>query len=201
MNTHCGIKTNEKIVALSFDDGPTVASEKIMNILQKKKVHAAFFCIGSKVKESPEIVKKMDLNGHLIGSHTQNHKAYFGILPRKKTRVEIEDGVNSIKKVLGKKPKLFRPPFGVTNPAIAWATRFLNLIPVGWNIRSLDTVIKNKDTLKKRIQKKLKPGSIILFHEHAMSTQLALEETIDYIEQEGYKIIRLDQLLNIKAYE
>ena len=105
-----------------------------------------------------------------------------------------------LKDTIGQKPKLFRPPYGVTNPNLKKAIINGNYIPVGWSIRSFDTVIKNEDRLLKRVLRQLKTGAVFLFHDTSNITVVILPAVIKYIQSNGYEIIRLDKMLNLQAY-
>lgn len=101
----------------------------------------------------------------------------------------------ALERVTSQKIKLFRPPFGVTNPTIAKAVRILGYTPVGWNIRTLDTLQPSKEKVLKRIQKRLRPGSIILLHDRMPDSDLLLKEILNLIKEQGYTVVRLDSML------
>ena len=100
----------------------------------------------------------------------------------------------------GLKPRLFRPPYGVTNPNLARAVRRGKYIPIGWNIRSLDTVNKSPTDLLQKVEKALRPGAIVLFHDTSASTATILGEFIDKARSGGYDIARLDKMCNLIPY-
>ena len=114
---------------------------------------------------------------------------------------ELEITRDIIFQVTGKKPKLFRPPFGVTNPTVARVVRLLGYTAIGWRLKSRDTVIRDEKVLLERLKKKLRPGDIVLFHDTSDHTVNVLTDFIQWTELNNYRIVRLDQLLNIKAYE
>lgn len=89
---------------------------------------------------------------------------------------------------------LFRPPFGVTNPTIAQATRQLGHKTIGWNIRTLDTQYPTPEKILRRIQKRLRPGSIILLHDPLRGSEVLLQQVIKLIKEQGYTIVRLDSM-------
>jgi peptidoglycan/xylan/chitin deacetylase (PgdA/CDA1 family) len=105
-----------------------------------------------------------------------------------------------IDSLIGKKMKFFRPPYGVTNPNLAKAITQLNFHSIGWNIRSMDTVVKVEQKLLSNIIPKLKPGSIVLLHDTAQITIANLQTIIDAIKAQGFTIVRLDKLINIEPY-
>ena len=115
-----------------------------------------------------------------------------------KQKIEKTNGL--IFETIGKKTKLFRPPYGVTNPALKRAIKDLNFHTIGWNIRSLDTINSVEKTVQ-RVKKQLSPGSIILFHDNREHIAEILKTFLEYAKSENYEIVPLDELLNIKAYE
>lgn len=193
--------THHKSVALTFDDGPSdEGTMKVLEILDKYNLKAAFFCIGKNAEIHPSILQKIHDQGHLIGNHSYSHHSLFDVFPAQKVQNDIALANNSIEKIIGKKPLLFRPPYGVTNPMIASALQGLNLTSIGWSIRSLDTVIPDKDQLFKRVTRRVKPGDIFLFHDKCDVTVQILPALIEYLIAEGFVIERVDHLLNIPSY-
>jgi len=183
------LKTTKKIVFLTFDDGPSPSNTiKILETLKANDLKAIFFCIGAKAKEQPNIVKRIINDGHLIGGHTLHHKWEYAFYNQKRIINEIDKGNDIIKQIAGQEVALFRPPWGITNPRIAFAIKALNLKSIGWSIRSLDTVFKNKQRINDRIINKLKPGRIILLHDSLDITAEILPELIVNIKSKGYSI-------------
>ena len=97
-------------------------------------------------------------------------------------------------------PRLFRPPYGVTNPNLARAVKAGNYLPVGWSIRSLDTVAKDETQLLNRILAQLKPGAVILLHDTGKITADILPQLIRGIREQGYQLERIDKMLKVRAY-
>ena len=95
----------------------------------------------------------------------------------------------------GQPVRWFRPPFGVTNPTLAKAVRRLGYIPIGWNIRTLDTQQPTPEKIIKHIKKRLVPGSILLLHDRMPDSDRLLVQVLDFIEKEGYTVVALDRLI------
>lgn len=188
-------------VALTFDDGPIAGrTEEILRILDSHSVRAAFFCIGNRVEANPELIKRIHESGHLIGNHSYWHRATFDLQSGATIQDELTNTDNAILKAIGVKPALFRPPYGVTNPMVAWAVKKGGYKAIGWSVRSFDTVIKDTDLLMKRITRSLKGGDVILLHDYSNSTLEILPELLNHIKKVGLKIVRVDQLLNENPY-
>lgn len=197
----CHGLTKERIVSLTFDDGPDpFKTPLVLDILRKNNLKATFFCIGRNITGNEELLKQMYDEGHLIGNHTFTHSKWFDLFPAGKMRAELQETDNIIKRITGKFPLFFRPPFGVVNPMVSNALKNRHWQTVCWNIRSLDTMKPDPQKTMSKIMTKLKPGSIILLHDFTHFTEFHLDELIQGIVGKGYTIVPLDHLLNKPGY-
>ncbi|MCD4730126.1 MAG: polysaccharide deacetylase family protein [Bacteroidales bacterium] len=188
---------DEAKVALTFDDGPDEETTAgLLNILEKHQIKAAFFCIGNKIEKNKSILKKISENGHLIGNHSWSHAFLFDFfLPGRMIR-EIKKTDTIIDNITGIPVKLFRPPYGVTNPLLSKALKKTGHTVIGWSLRTFDTT-KNRQRVLKRIETQLKNGDIILFHDANPKTIDLLEDAIKLIKHRGMEIVGLNELLKI----
>ncbi len=193
----CQNKKKDKIVSLTFDDGPDQQTEKVLDILKEYDVKACFFCIGSKIAENKDVLKRMKNEGHLIGNHSHSHFFSFPLHSVKWIKQDLESCNRHIEEITQDEVKLFRPPFGVTNPLIAKAVRSMNYTTIGWSIRSLDTC-NNVDKTLARIYKKLKPGAVILLHDPLPESDILLRNLLDSLKENEYKVERVDKLFDLK---
>jgi peptidoglycan/xylan/chitin deacetylase (PgdA/CDA1 family) len=201
IKTICKVNTNDKIVALTFDDGPMrERTDKILNLLSQFNVKATFFCIGNRIKGNEDLVNKIHEQGHLIGNHSYSHSNLFDLKNTKQMLSDLEEGNNEIKRVIGKKPLFFRPPYGVTTPSLARASKKIGYEVIGWNVRSFDTTIKDKQQLVERVTSRIQPGSILLFHDTVDNLEMALEEILQDLKRKEYRVVELDKLIQRKAY-
>ncbi len=192
---------DSKQIALTFDDGPVPgATESILQILKAYNTPAAFFCIGRKVKEHQRLVQSIHDAGHLVCNHSYWHKFSFDLQSSAKISHELTETDRAIHGTIGFRPAFFRPPYGVTNPMVATAIARGRYVTIGWSIRSLDTVIRSRKRIMRRITRLIKSGDIILLHDHGFATQDILPELIEYIASVGLKIVRIDELVKEKAY-
>lgn len=195
------VPTTQKKIALTFDDGPDPAiSPIILKLLAKYNAKATFFCVGNKIADNVNLLQKIDESGHLIGNHSFSHSNYFSLSSCHKIKAELDKTTELITKSIGKKPRLFRPPFGVSNPSIGTALKKTGLISVGWSLRSFDTVSSSEKVLRK-LKRKLKSGDIILFHDNRKNTPEILEVFLPWLEELNFKVVGLEELFNIEAYE
>lgn len=197
----CTLPSGDQFVALTFDDGPCKNTEMILDILDQHQAKATFFCTGKQAQQYPETVKRILKSGHTIGSHTFSHNAAFTFSGLRNVISEIKRGADVIGQITGRRPLLFRPPFGVTNPIIAKGVNAAGVISVGWNIRSFDTMTNDPGKILERVLPKLKAGSIILLHDKGEATSEALPLIINKIHNLSLKPVNLEQALKIKVYE
>ncbi|MFO7938949.1 MAG: polysaccharide deacetylase family protein [Bacteroidales bacterium] len=190
----CKGKTHQRHIALTFDDGPSKYTGKILAILEKHKVQATFFVIGKHAAQAPEWVKQIQNQGHTLGNHTYSHSYFFDFWSSRKMAADMAKANNMITKITGTTPQFFRPPYGVTNPPLALAVKKSNLTPIGWSLRSLDT-IKTARKLQEKLLSKVGPGKIILLHDTMPTTANILDEFLTEMKKQNYKVVPLSELL------
>jgi peptidoglycan-N-acetylglucosamine deacetylase len=197
----CKGEESRALIALTFDDGPDPkATAETLEILRNHGAKATFFCIGKNVKANPELAKQIVLEGHTIGNHSFYHGALFDLQSQRKMLQEINNTNAIIEEVTGKRPRFFRPPYGVMNPMLASAIKKSAMINAGWSVRSFDTIASNKNELLKRLTKNLKGGDVILFHDRCKITREILPELLSLITKTGLKTDTLENVLKEKAY-
>jgi peptidoglycan/xylan/chitin deacetylase (PgdA/CDA1 family) len=177
-------------------------TDAVLSVLEEEGVKATFFLIGSKIKEQEQLVRRIVEGGHIVANHSWRHNGTFPLASAKKVGQELDWTVAEIERVTGKKPKLFRPPFGVTNPIIGRVSQSKGLVTIGWNVRSLDTVSSTpRKNVLQRIMNGIVPGSVILLHDRCEGADALLRDLIAELNKADYKIVPLDKLLDIQAYE
>ncbi|MFZ1785639.1 MAG: polysaccharide deacetylase family protein [Ferruginibacter sp.] len=198
----CKATTDKKEIAISFDDGPAANyTSQILQILKAENVPATFFCIGNRIAGNEHLLKQIHEDGHLIGNHSFSHHFWFDMYPAKKMLDDMKQMDAEMLRVIGKKPKLFRPPYGVTNPNLKKAIISGGYTPVGWSVRSLDTVIRDEQKLLNKVNAEIQPGAVFLFHDTSEATLKILPAFIQEVKKSGYNFIPLDKLLALKPYE
>lgn len=193
--------SERKAIAITFDDGPMIEfTPKVLDILKELKVPASFFLIGKNIQSNEELVKRIDSEGHLLGNHSYSHTYWFSLNNSETIFNDLKHCDEEILRVTGKKPKFFRPPYGVTNPMVAKATAKGNYDCIGWSIRTYDTNAKSREGLLTKSLKNLGNGDIILFHDWGQHTIGILSDFIREVRARGFEIVRVDELLNTKPY-
>jgi peptidoglycan/xylan/chitin deacetylase (PgdA/CDA1 family) len=202
LKSYCHAETDNKHIALTFDDGPDESvTPRLLNLLKAYQIEAAFFCIGKKAEKNPELITRIDFDGHIIGSHSYSHHLFFDLFSASKMHDELKKTDSIIKTIINKKIKWFRPPYGVTNPPLAGIVKKMNYHVIGWSLKSKDTVICEEEKLFNRLTKKIKPGDIILFHDTQPHIIEVLDKFIKFAKENNFTFLRPDRLLNIEAYE
>lgn len=178
-------------IALTFDDGPSVYTEELLEGLKKRGVHATFFVIGNNVEKMPEIVKKEAEGGHLIGNHTYNHVEITRVSDEK-AREEIEKTSLLLDEILHQETEYVRPPFGLWQKNLESE---LEVIPVMWTIDPLDWTTSNVDEIVNKVVTKAGENDIILLHDCYKSSVQAAFRIIDMLQKEGFEFVTVDELL------
>jgi peptidoglycan-N-acetylglucosamine deacetylase len=199
---YCYANVSEKEIALSFDDGPNREyTPQVLSTLAEYNARATFFVIGKNIQGNENVLKQIDAEGHSIGNHSYTHSFFVDFNNLQGFKNELNQTAESVFKITGKRMKLFRPPYGVTTPPLVKASNVLNYSIIGWSIRSFDTTTDTTQIITRRVQTRIKPGAIILFHDTSDKTIQVLKQTLKFARENGYKIVSVEQLLKIEAYE
>ncbi|WP_143319974.1 polysaccharide deacetylase family protein [Clostridium sp. HBUAS56010] len=179
-------------IALTFDDGPhSVYTQKLLDGLRQRGVHATFFLLGESIDGKEAIVKQMQADGHLIGNHGYSH-VQMSKESVKTACEQIEENNQKIEKITGVRPQYLRPPYGAWNEELQCTT---NMSVVLWDVDPLDWKSQNTKKVVRHIIKHVEPGDIILLHDvYSTSVEAALE-VIDTLTKEGYSFVTVDELL------
>jgi peptidoglycan-N-acetylglucosamine deacetylase len=200
-DSQCSIITSDKIVAISFDDGPHPdVTPELLKLLDKHNVLATFFCIGKNVDSNPLLVKDIISRGHIVGNHTYGHSNFFDLFSPSKMLKEIKDTNNAIHSATGVMPLFFRPPYGVTNPMLKIAIKKSGMISIGWSLRSFDT-IHSGDRVISKLKNQTRPGDIVLFHDTGKEIISIMESYLIWLKENDYKVVSLAKLIEKSAYE
>lgn len=191
------VDTEEKKVAISFDAAwGNDDTRNILDILAKHNVHTTFFMTGGWVESYPDDVKAIYEAGHDLGNHSQNHKN-MSQLSDEEIREEIMSVHDKVKELTGYDMFLFRPPYGDYDNDVIKCVRACGYYPIQWSIDSLDWKDYGADDIIARVcnNENLKGGAIILCHNGAKYTPLALDQLLTNLEQQGYKIVPISELI------
>lgn len=179
-------------VALTFDDGPSEKyTGKLLDGLKMRGVKATFFLIGENAEKYPELVRRLDEEGHLIGNHTYHH-VQIEKLPDEEAVKEVEQTDAVIYQITGKHTEYMRPPFGEWKKNLEYK---MQILPVLWSIDTLDWTTKNEDEIVNRVVTDVGEGDIILMHDCYESSVNAALRIVDYLQTEGFELVTADRLI------
>lgn len=202
LRMRCRARRAGRRVALTFDDGPDPQrTPAVLDLLARQGVRATFFVVGARAEAHPELVRRMVAEGHVVGNHSYTHSWRFPLRSLGRTMEELRRTGEVLHRITGRQPRLFRPPFGVTNPTIARAVRRLGLDPVGWSIRSLDTMGQSPERVAARILRRLHPGAVILLHDRCAGSERLIGLLVEGLRSRGLEPVTLPELFDIEAYE
>jgi peptidoglycan-N-acetylglucosamine deacetylase len=193
-------KNNEKVIALTIDDGPwPKTTVEMLDILKQNDVKATFFWVGSALQANPQIAKRVVAEGHAIGNHTWNH--LYKRMDAATAKNEIEKTNELIYQTTGVKTSFFRPPGGYLNNGLAAYAKSQKNSVVMWSVTSADTDPHAKyQVFVKNILRDAKPGAIVLMHDgggNRERTVKALPEIITGLKQQGYRFVTIPELLEM----
>lgn len=185
--------SKESCVALTFDDGPSVYTNKLLDILKEYNVKATFFILGRSAKIQPDTIRRIIAEGHVVANHSWDHKD-LSKLPVEAIKQQVNDTDNLIKKIANYEINIFRPPYGaysklvqdnVDKPIILW-----NIDPEDW---------KDKDAvLVTERMSEATAGSIVLAHDIYPSTIEAIPQVIENLKQKGLKFVTINEMFEAK---
>lgn len=192
---------SENYISITFDDGPNPEfTPKVLSLLKKFDAKATFFLIGKNAEKHPEIVRQIIAEGHSIGNHSYSHSKNFGFFSSEKITDELIKTNSILKEITQKECKMFRPPFGVTNPNIKKALKNTGHLSIGWSKRSLDTTKLSEEKIFKRITTNLKKGDIVLLHDSSAKTLVVLEQLLLFLQPHKLQSVSVHRLLEIEPY-
>lgn len=179
-------------IAITFDDGPHPSyTAQLLDGLKERGIHATFFVTGEHAEANPEIIKRMQEEGHLIGNHTYSHIQ----LTEKNREIFREELIRTneiIEEITGEEVQYVRPPYG------SWDKSFekeLNMFPVLWNVDPLDWCSKNVACITKKIVSKVEENDIILMHDYYETSVTAALRAIDELMEGGYTFVTVEEIL------
>ena len=179
-------------IALTFDDGPhPYYTQQLLDGLKERGARATFFVMGKQAEAYPELVLRMQEEGHLIGNHTYSH-----VQLNKKNRESFKEELVRTNELLvgitGEEPQYVRPPYG------SWDKSFeseLMMIPVLWTIDPMDWCSSDVNGIVRKVTKKAEDNAVILMHDEYKSSVTAALEIVDVLQKQGYEFVTVDEIL------
>ena len=189
----------EKYVALTFDDGPTAGvTERLLDGLRERFVPATFFLCGYRLERCPELLQRMADEGHELGIHGQTHRYLHNCTPET-VREELTETANRVEELSGVRPRLFRPPGGLTGGAVKPTAADMGLSIILWSVDPEDWACHNSETVAQRILHAVRDGDIILLHDLSDTSVQAAMTVIDTLEAQGYRFCTVSELAFLRG--
>lgn len=191
MNYMEKIQEDSKI-AITFDDGPhPYYTEQLLDGLKERGVKATFFVTGEHAEAYPEIIERMNEEGHLIGNHTYSH-LQLSKNNRQEYKEQLVKTNEIISDITGKEVIFVRPPYGTWDKTLE---KDLNMFPVLWTVDPLDWCSDNVACITKKIISQAGENDIILMHDSYASTVTAALQVVDELQKQGYEFVTVDEIL------
>lgn len=190
---------DDKVIYLTFDAGfENGNTDKILDTLKEEKVPAAFFLVGTYIRDNPELVKRMVKEKHIVGNHTMNHPDMSAIANKEEFAKALTGAEKIYKKVIGKKmPKYYRPPEGKYSKANLQMAKQLGYTTVFWSLAYVDWEVNNQPTKEQAFSKlipRVHPGTVLLLHSTSETNANILKDLIREYKKMGYEFRSLDDL-------
>lgn len=186
--------TGNKVIALTFDDGPGPHTAHLLDILDQYGAKATFFLIGSKVSGQASIVRSIQARGHQLGNHSWSHPE-LPKLPVDQIASEIDRTNEAIRQATGITPAILRPPYGAVNGAVLEQLRLRGMSSILWSVDTRDWADRNSDIVCSRAVAGARPGAIILMHDIHQTSVGAVPCILSALKQQGYSFVTVQGLL------
>lgn len=187
---------NRKVVALTFDDGPSLYTHRVLDILERNRVHATFFLIGQQVRGNESLVRRELADGNAVGNHTFTHANVSGGGLRQLTSTQ-----GAIRRASGYTPCVFRAPYGAVSGTIIGQARGLGLDTIEWDVDPRDWARPGIDAIYSRLVGGARRESILLMHDGGGprdQTVAALPRVIATLRARGYGFVTVPELLGLR---
>lgn len=182
----------EKKIALTFDDGPHPQfTESLLNGLKERGIQVTFFVTGEHAKLHPDIIERMDKEGHVIGNHTYSHMQLTQG-NREQFKEELMKTNEILTEITGEEVLFVRPPYGTWDKKLETE---LNMIPVMWNVDPLDWCSDDVSGVVSRVINNAEENAIILMHDYYESSVTAALQIVDELQKKGYSFVTVEEIL------
>ena len=192
----------EKVVALTFDDGPWPDTPQFVQVLHDAGVRATFCTIGRQVPASTDAVRQVAEAGMTLCNHTLNHNMYLDAANPAQVRAEVDGGRAALVAALGHAPAFYRPPGGTLSPEIIASAARDGEQVIHWSVDSMDNRKLSADALTRRVVGLVAPGAIVLMHDGGgdrSQTLAALPRIIALLREQGYGFATPDGVAPVQA--
>ncbi|WP_051304493.1 polysaccharide deacetylase family protein [Chitinilyticum litopenaei] len=209
---HLNADTGEKVVALSFDDGPGSEMPALLDVLKRENVKVTFFWLGKHMEAMPDVVKRAKADGHAFGNHSWDHPKLSKMTGDDYWQLQLKPTQDVFQKLIGYEPLIMRPPYGFLTDAQVESLARRKMHAILWSVTSDDWFLihQNKadpkaaeDQIVKRTLDYVHPGAIVLMHDAPSNmrkpTVAAAERIIKQLKADGYRFATVPELLAVPS--
>jgi peptidoglycan/xylan/chitin deacetylase (PgdA/CDA1 family) len=194
--------SDRRWVSLTFDDGPDPEMTlRILEALRRAQAPGTFFLVGNRAEEAPDLVRRIQGEGHEIGNHTWNHKPLLG--PYGSPHQQLSRTEELLERLAPGSPRIFRPPFGAIGPGGSRALARQGLLPVYWSVVPADWDPLTPEQVSSRVLSQVHPGAVVVLHGgrtwHA-GTAYGLERLVEEIRARDYELVPVSRMLAASGY-
>ena len=196
---------HDKWIALTFDDGPYPPyTDRLLDVLKAKRVHATFFLVAEQAQQYPELVQRMTAEGHTVGLHAFRHRDFLKLTEEEK-RKDLEQGKKLLRDITGNNPVYWRPPHGFRDFSVMETAAAQNLTVVNWSVIPRDWTGIDSQEIYRRVMDKADDGAIVLLHDgdspgykaSRQATVDAVAPLIDSLREKGYHLVSLEEYVQL----
>ncbi len=204
--TFIGVDHKSRLLALTYDDGPSEAwTPRLLEVLARHDVRATFFMVGRHAAERPQIARAVAEAGHVIGNHTQTHPNLI-FCSGAQVRAQLDECDRVLTAVVGEHSRLFRPPFGGRRPDVLSTARAHGFVPVMWSVTGYDWNPGPAEKIEHKIARQVRGGDVILLHDGGhraptadrSATVTATDRLISRYKGEGYRFVTIPEMIGTK---
>ena len=200
--TYNWVHVDEPAIAMTFDDGPhATLTPKLLDLLAARHIKVTFFVLGECIEQHPEVLQRAAREGHEIGNHSWSHPQ-LNKMSDEAVRSQLRRTDDAIKAATGKRPTLFRPPYGaITARQKKWIHDEFGYEIIMWDVDPLDWKDPGPTTVANRILKETRAGSIVLSHDIHRGTVEAMPSTLAQLQAKNFKFVTVSELINLATPE
>lgn len=185
-------------ICLTFDDGPhPQITRRVLELLERHRAQASFFCVGEKAEAYPEIVREIARRGHSVENHSHRHSNAFALYGIALLRREVETAQAALTSITGRAPQFFRAPMGLRSPLLGFVLLRVGLRYVSWTRRGFDTMSRDPARVLARLTSSLAAGDVLLLHDSTPASLAVLAPLLEHIAARGLRCVSLPQACSL----
>ncbi len=192
------VKSSSKLICLTFDDGPSGSTPKLLEALKRYNYHGTFFMVGVEAQGKKSTILTMKENGNELGMHSWHHD-YLTKMTLAQVESDVAKTRSIIKDYTGVSPVMFRPPYGATNDTVIKALKNKGCPLIMWNINVNDYETTSSDVVYNNIKKRVHPGAVLVIHDSHPWSVDGLIKALPELKNQGYELVTVSEFARLKG--